>query len=151
MNLPNTYTAKITIGIVDDSQAYREALIYYFSQLNDIEIVLVAEDGLQFIQQLEKKQPQVVLLDHDMPNVNGMSALCQLRHIYPSIKFIMLTMFMEKALISSFIESGANSYLNKSASAEEIYKAIIKCSETDFYMNEWVSDALVSGIKNKPA
>ena len=55
MNLPSTYTPKITTGIVDDSQAYREALIYYFSQLDDIEIVLVAEDGLQFIQQLEKK------------------------------------------------------------------------------------------------
>ena len=149
MNLSNPNQQKITIGIVDDSHPYREALKYYFSQLADIEIMFEANDGVQLIQSLKKMQPQVVLLDLDMPNVDGMVALSQLRNIYPSIKFIMLTMYTEKALISSFIAKGANSYLNKTADAEEIYTAIKRCCETDFYMNEWISDALVHNVKNR--
>jgi DNA-binding NarL/FixJ family response regulator len=138
---------KITLAIVDDSDTYREALVYYFTQLLDIEIIFECKDGLELIEEINKRQPQVVLLDVDMPRLNGMDALCSLRHKFPSVKFIMLTMYMEKALISSFIEHGANSYLNKSATAEEIYTAIVKCSEADFYMNDWIDEALVSKVK----
>ncbi len=140
---------KITIGIVDDSELYREALKYYFSQLEDIEIMFEAADGLQLVTSLKQKQPQVILLDMDMPNLDGITALQQLRDLYPSIKFIILTMYMEKSIIWSFMANGANSYLNKSADAEEIYNAIVKCCETDFYMNDWISDALVAGVRNK--
>jgi two-component system, NarL family, response regulator DegU len=140
---------KITLGIVDDSKPYREALFYYFSQLPDIEVVFECIDGRELIAEIENIQPQAILLDIDMPDVDGMTALKLLRHTYPSVKFIVLTMFMEKALISSYIEAGANSYLNKSATAEEIYTAIVKCCEADFYMNEWISDALVSKVKRR--
>jgi DNA-binding NarL/FixJ family response regulator len=144
---PNRH--KITIGIVDDSVPYREALRYYFSQLNDIEIVFEAADGLQLVENLKTQQPQVILLDMDMPNLDGINALKQLRDHYPSIKFIILTMYLEKSIIWSFMANGANSYLNKSADAEEIYTAIINCCEADFYMNDWINDALVHNVKNK--
>jgi DNA-binding NarL/FixJ family response regulator len=140
---------KITIGIVDDSELYRGALRYYFSQLEDIEIMFEAADGLQLVTSLKQMQPQVILLDMDMPNLDGITALKQLRDQYPSIKFIILTMYLEKSIIWSFMASGANSYLNKSADAEEIYNAIVKCCETDFYMNDWISDALIAGVRNK--
>jgi DNA-binding NarL/FixJ family response regulator len=149
MNLPKPNQHKITIGIVDDSEPYREALKYYFSQLDDIEILFEAEDGLQLVKNLKEQQPQVILLDMDMPNLDGIKALTQLRDQYPSIKFIILTMYHEKSIIWSFMANGANSYLNKSADAEEIYTAIIKCCEADFYMNDWINDALVATVKNK--
>jgi DNA-binding NarL/FixJ family response regulator len=149
MNLPKPKQHKITIGIVDDSEPYREALKYYFSQLDDIEILFEAEDGLQLVKNLKEQQPQVILLDMDMPNLDGIKALTQLRDQYPSIKFIILTMYHEKSIIWSFMANGANSYLNKSADAEEIYTAIIKCCEADFYMNDWINDALVATVKNK--
>jgi DNA-binding NarL/FixJ family response regulator len=138
----------ITIAIVDDSHPYREALSYYFSQLDDIEILFEASDGLELIEHLKTQQPQVILLDMDMPNLNGLETLNQLRDEYPSIKFIILTMYNEKSVIWSFLANGANSYLNKSANAEEIYTAIVKCCDADFYMNDWINDALVSKVKN---
>jgi DNA-binding NarL/FixJ family response regulator len=144
-------TQKITIAIVDDSYPYREALSYYFSQLDDIEILFEASDGLELIENLKTKQPQVILLDMDMPNLNGLETLNKLRDEYPSIKFIILTMYNEKSVIWSFIANGANSYLNKSADAEEIYTAIVKCCDADFYMNDWINDALVSKVKNTSA
>lgn len=140
---------KITIAIVDDSKPYREALVYYFSDLSDVEILFEASDGLQLIEHLKKQQPQVILLDMDMPNMNGLATLNHLRDEYPSIKFIILTMYNEKSVIWSFLANGANSYLNKSANAEEIYKAIVECSESDFYMNNWINDALIYKVKNK--
>ncbi len=149
MNLQRPNQHKITLGIVDDSGPYREALKYYFSQLDDIEIMFEAADGLQLIENLKEQQPQVILLDMDMPNLDGINALTQLRDQYPSIKFIILTMYHEKSIIWSFMANGANSYLNKSADAEEIYTAIIKCCEADFYMNDWINDALVATVKNK--
>jgi DNA-binding NarL/FixJ family response regulator len=138
----------ITIAIVDDSYPYREALSYYFSQLDDIEILFEASDGLELIENLKTQQPQVILLDMDMPNLNGLETLNKLRDEYPSIKFIILTMYNEKSVIWSFLANGANSYLNKSADAEEIYTAIVKCCDADFYMNDWINDALVSKVKN---
>ncbi len=147
MNIPDTAPTKITIGIADDSDTYREALRFYLSGLADITVLFEVSDGAALVKRLETDQPQVVLLDIDMPNMDGMQALVKIRNLYPSIKFIMLTMFMEKALISACIENGANSYLNKMASPEEIYAAIIKCCEADFYMNEWISEALVSNVK----
>jgi DNA-binding NarL/FixJ family response regulator len=149
MNLIIPSRHKITIGIVDDSELYREALRYYFSQLDDIEILFEAADGLQLVTSLIEKQPQVILLDMDMPNLDGITALKQLRDQYPYIKFIILTMYHEKSIIWSFMANGANSYLNKSADAEEIYNAIVKCWETDFYMNDWITDALVATVRNK--
>jgi DNA-binding NarL/FixJ family response regulator len=140
---------KTTIAIVDDSEPYREALVYYFSQLSDIEILFEASDGLQLIENLKTKQPQVILLDMDMPKLDGLKTLNQLRDEYPSIKFIILTMYNEKSVIWSFLANGANSYLNKSANAEEIHKAINACCDTDFYMNDWINDALVYKVKNK--
>jgi DNA-binding NarL/FixJ family response regulator len=141
----------ITIAIVDDNKPYREALVYYFSQLDNIEILFEATDGLELIENLQTKTklPQVILLDMDMPNMNGLQTLSKLRDEYPSIKFIMLTMYNEKSIIWSFLANGANSYLNKSADGKEIYEAIIKCTENDFYMNEWINEALVSNVKNK--
>jgi DNA-binding NarL/FixJ family response regulator len=148
MNEPATSSPKILVGIADDSDTYREALRFYLSGLNDVSVLFEVSDGAELIKKLETHQPQVVLLDLDMPNVDGMQALIQIRDLYPSVKFIMLTMFMEKALISACIENGANSYLNKMASPEEIYAAIIKCCEADFYMNDWISEALVSNVKH---
>ncbi len=144
-------TQKITIAIVDDSDPYREALSYYFSQLDDIEILFEASDGLELIKNLKTKQPQVILLDMDMPNLNGLETLNKLRDEYPSIKFIILTMYNEKSVIWSFLANGANSYLNKSADAEEIYTAIVKCCDADFYMNDWINDALVTKVKHTSA
>ncbi len=138
---------KITIALVDDSDPYRGALSYYFSQLDDIEILFEASDGLDLIENLKTMQPQVILLDMDMPNLNGLETLNKLRDEYPSIKFIILTMYNEKSVIWSFLANGANSYLNKSADAEEIYTAIVKCCDADFYMNDWINDALVNKVK----
>ncbi len=143
----NATSQIVSIAIVDDSDPYREALSYYFSQLDDIEILFEATDGLELIENLKTKQPQVILLDMDMPNMNGLETLNELRDKYPYIKFIILTMYNEKSVIWSFLANGANSYLNKSADAEEIYTAIMKCCETDFYMNDWINDALINRVK----
>ena len=99
---------KITIGIVDDNETYRAALCNYFKHLDDMEVILEATDGLQLIEKLKIQQPDVILLDMAMPNMDGMETLKQLRDIYQGIKFIMLTVYMEKALINSFIKNGAN-------------------------------------------
>jgi DNA-binding NarL/FixJ family response regulator len=147
MSLLNT--TKITIAIVDDNDSYRDALLYYFNQLDDVEVLFEATNGLQLKKKLNEVQPHVILLDMEMPHLSGMETLQLLRSQYPSIKFIMLTMFTEEALINAFLENGANSYLNKSATGREIYTAILNCYYDDFWMNNWIENALISQVKKR--
>jgi DNA-binding NarL/FixJ family response regulator len=141
---------KISIGIVDDSAEYREALVFYLSKLLDIEIQFEANNGIELIAQLKKHHPQVVLLDVEMPGMDGLKALKLLRDQYPSIKFVMLTLHEDEAIVNSFLAVGANAYLTKSVEPAEIYSAIINCTTNDFYMNELVSSVLLKKIKKQP-
>jgi DNA-binding NarL/FixJ family response regulator len=141
--------AQISICIVDDSVMYRDALVSFFKTHPKINILFEASNGLELVKKLRKNHPQVVLLDMEMPVMDGMQALKVLRDKYPSIKFIVLTMHAEKLLINNFLALGANSYLNKEATPQEIYEAIENCYYNDFHINQLMTKAIMHKIKKK--
>jgi DNA-binding NarL/FixJ family response regulator len=145
--MQNSVVNKISICIVDDSPIYTIALVSYLKKLPNIEILFKAKTGLELIEKLKTHKPHVILLDMQMPDMDGMETLRKLRDEYPSVKFIMLTMHDEAELINSFLLNGANTYLSKTVLPKEIYEAIVTCYNSDFYMNNWVSNALVKGVK----
>jgi DNA-binding NarL/FixJ family response regulator len=139
----------ISIGIVDDSSIYRDALVSFFKTVPTIKILFEAENGIDLEKKLKLDHPQVILLDLNMPKMDGMKTLKRLRDKFPSIKFIILTMNEEENMINSFLSLGANSYLNKSASPDEIYNAIVNCYNNDFYLNSIMSNAIKHRMKKK--
>ena len=123
----------IRIAIADDKQINRttvkEKIIYF----KEIELVLEAKNGHDFLEQLKllptNKRPQVVLMDLEMPVMDGIQAISMASSAYPDIKFIVLTVFEDNEKIFEAIKAGAGGYLLKDDSAVNIIDAITNVVE----------------------
>lgn len=122
------------IAIVDDKTYLRKSLKEKLSSIeNDISIIMEANDGISFLEQIKtvNPKPDVVLMDIEMPGLNGIETVQRSYPIYPSIKFIMLTVFDDDEKIFNAIKAGAHGYLLKEESAQNILDAIYQVYEDE--------------------
>lgn len=115
------------IGIVDDKQYLRNSLKEKLASVeNDFSIVLEANDGSDFLIQIKsmKQKPDVVLMDIEMNELNGIETVQIAASLYPAVKFIMLTVFDDDERIFNAIKAGAHGYLLKEESAQNIIDAV---------------------------
>jgi len=115
---------KIKIIIVDDHKVLREGYISMLKEESNFKIIGDVNNGLELIETLQFNQPDLILLDIEMPLMNGYQALEIIKETYPTIKVIIISMYSSDLLTYDFIIKGANSFINKSGSIEEIIKAI---------------------------
>ncbi|MHA0856939.1 response regulator transcription factor [Paenibacillus sp. CMAA1364] len=115
---------KITIVIADDQMLTREGLRTILDLEEDIEVVGVAKNGEEVCEIVELLQPDLVLLDIQMPVMNGISALKQIKQRFPNMSVLILTTFIETAYIVEGMAHGANGYLLKDMDADNMIKAI---------------------------
>jgi len=106
--------------IVDDDALIRESLSLTLALEDDINVVGVAEDGRVALVLCEKLQPDVVLMDIRMPNIDGIGATRLIKERFPTIKIMMLTTFADKANIQQALSAGADGYLLKTDETESI-------------------------------
>ena len=83
--------------------------------------------------------------------MDGLTALPEIKKLYPDIKVIMLSFLNDHSVISKMMEMGANSYITKESGAELIYEAIRGVYENDFHFNDLTNKALLSGLRTKPS
>ena len=116
----------ISIAIVDDKPINRQTVKDKLIDQIGILIVFEAKNGLDFLEKLKLAsiKPDVVLMDLEMPEMNGIEAISIATAAYPSIKFIVLTVFEENDKIFEAIKAGASGYLLKEDSAIHIVDAI---------------------------
>ncbi len=114
----------IKVLITDDHPVVREGLSAMLNKEPDIQVVGEAENGTEAIDKAKELQPDVVLMDLRMPEVDGVEAMRQIRAADPGIKFIVLTTYDNDEYIFKGIEAGARAYLLKDAPREELFKAI---------------------------
>ena len=115
------------IGIVDDKKYLRSSFKEKLASVeNDLEIILEADDGTDFLKKLKlaKKIPDVVLMDLEMTELNGIEAIRIAAPLFPTVKFIMLTVFDDDEKIFNAIKAGAHGYLLKEESALNIIDAV---------------------------
>ncbi len=115
---------KIKILIADDHPVVREGLSAMLSKEYDIQVVGEAENGTEAIKKASELQPDVVLMDLRMPELDGVEAMRQIRVKNPEMKFIVLTTYDNDEYIFKGIEAGARAYLLKDAPREELFEAI---------------------------
>lgn len=139
----------IRVAIADDHPLYRAGVKAYLSNRKDIQMVAEAENGKQLLGLLRNIQPDVVLLDHNMPIMDGPSTLSEIKKLYPRVKVIILSMYSDHSRISQMMEIGANSYVTKESGPEQVYEAIIAVYEQDFFFDERINKAMLSGLRNK--
>jgi DNA-binding NarL/FixJ family response regulator len=119
--------AKIRIGIVDDHSLFKAAIKKILSSNHDLEFVIDADNGLDLLEQLQKGQPDVLLLDLIMSVMDGLTVLPIIKKKYPSIKVIILSLYDDKELMTELLRSGASSYISKNDSPTYMYSRISAC------------------------
>ncbi|NLR57985.1 response regulator transcription factor [Chitinophaga polysaccharea] len=141
--------AHIKVAIADDHKIFRSGVINTLIPYENIRFIFEADDGLHLLQTMETQQPDVILMDLKMPNMDGIEATIKVKEKYPDVKIIILTMYEDDNFIVHLVENGANAYLLKNAEPEEIYEAICTTFEKGFYFNENVNLALLKKVLHK--
>jgi len=139
----------IKVVIADDHALFRAGVKTALSIKKDVELIAEADNGMQLLNLLRHIEPDVVLLDIQMPIMDGIATLREIRKLYPNVKVIILSMHNDHSMISKLMEIGANSYLTKNSDSETIYSAIKTCYEQEFYFNELTNKALLSGLRSR--
>jgi DNA-binding NarL/FixJ family response regulator len=142
-------TGAIKVAIADDHTLFRAGVRTALSIKKDVELIAEADNGMQLLNLLKHLEPDVILLDIQMPIMDGIQTLPEIRKLYPHVKVIILSMHNDQSMISKLMEIGANSYLTKNSDSETIYQAIKTCYEQEFFFNELTNKALLSGLRTK--
>jgi len=141
----------IKVIIADDHALFRQGVKAALSIKKDVELIAEADNGMQLLNLLRHLEPDVILLDIQMPIMDGIATLPEIRKVYPQVKVIILSMHNDHSMISKLMEIGANSYLTKNTDSENIYNAIKTCYEQGFYFNELTNKALLTGLRTRRA
>lgn len=124
----------IQIAVVDDKLSNRKVITDKLQRSNKFTIVLEARDGQDFLEGIKNlpvnQQPHIVLMDLEMPHVDGVTAIASASSLYPSIKFVVLTIFDDDDKIFRAIKAGACGYLLKEESSEIISNMLINLWES---------------------
>ena len=119
-----TFSEEIRILIVDDHTVVRDGLNALLSAERGMQVVGVAGDGDAAIQLVGELRPDIILLDLVMPRVDGVEATLQIKRDHPEVKILVLTSFGEDHQVFAAIKAGANGYLMKDTSTDELIQAV---------------------------
>ncbi|WP_396189016.1 response regulator [Flavobacterium sp.] len=125
----------IKIALVDDHQLFRKSLSLLLNSSDAFEIVYDSDDGLHFIAYAQSNVIDVVLLDIQMPKLNGFEVCKRLKVINPEIKILIISQLTSKEVIHYVMECGANGFCSKNTSPEHLEIAIHKIMEHDYYFD----------------
>lgn len=139
---------KINIGITDDQLLFRKGMISLLEKCKGFKVLWEAAGGLEAVSQLSgmAAQTDILLLDLSMPGMNGMETMQLIKERFPALKVIILSLHEEERFIIRLIELGANSYLVKNATPEEVEKTIRITFERGFYFNDDISKVLYNHL-----
>jgi len=112
------------ILVVDDHSLMRDGLCRLLSLEPTFNIIDQASNGLEAIERVQQEQPDVILMDINMPKLNGIDATKEIHKLYPEIKVIALTVCEQDDQVFEFIRAGASGYILKDAQAEVLIDAV---------------------------
>jgi DNA-binding NarL/FixJ family response regulator len=139
----------IRVALADDHKIFRDGIKMALRDRDYIKILWEAEDGKDMMHKLRIKQPDVLLMDIRMPEIDGVNAIKLIRKEYEDLKIVILSMYDDQEIITRMMEMGSNAYLTKTSDPDEIYQAILSVMNEDFYFNDLVNTAVLLRLQNK--
>jgi len=132
----------IQILIADDHQMFREGMRSLINGIDQMQVVGEAASGLETIDFLKENVTDIVLLDYNMPDLTGLESIIEIRKQKIDVKIIMLTMHNKREIIRDVLAAGADGYLLKDSSREQLIEAITEVQSGESYFVDDVKDSL---------
>jgi DNA-binding NarL/FixJ family response regulator len=139
---------KMKVIIVEDHAIFREGLKRVISEMDDVELIGEAENGAMFLEMLKKATPDVVLMDIQMPVMDGIEATEKALKIDPSLKILVISMFGEEEYVYSMVEKGVSGFILKTSGIQDLERAIKKISNGQQYYSEEIMGLLVKKVRS---
>jgi two-component system nitrate/nitrite response regulator NarL len=138
---------KVRVVVADDHPLYREGVVRALVATGQIEVIAEAENGRQALQQIEEHEPQVVVLDYKLPELDGLQVTHAIVRDALPTRVLMLSAFTESGIVYKALEAGVAGYLPKEARREQIADAVLACARGEHVVPPEVAAGLVSEIR----
>ncbi|GAA3642901.1 response regulator transcription factor [Microlunatus ginsengisoli] len=142
----------VTVLIADDQKIIRDGLALILGLLDGVSVIGTAIDGRDAVRQATAVRPDVVLMDLDMPAMNGVEATRRLAAGNPPCRVVVLTTYLDDDWVYRAIDAGARGYLTKDATPEEIRDAVVTVASGEAHLEPRVQrrllDLLATGARN---
>jgi two-component system, NarL family, invasion response regulator UvrY len=136
-----------SVALVDDHTLLRQGLASLVNSFQGYKVVFEADNGKQFIEKMDPANaPEVVLLDINMPLMDGFQTATWLSQHHPSVKILALSMSDEEHVIIKMLESGAHGYILKNSTPDELQQALNAVITKGYYINDIVGTNLISSL-----
>jgi DNA-binding NarL/FixJ family response regulator len=139
-------TAPLRVLIADDQRVVRDGLVMLVGLIDGLQVVGTAANGAEAIALTESERPDVVLMDLQMPEVDGAEATRRIRGSSPETQVLVLTTYADDASLFPALQAGARGYLTKDASAEEIEQAIRAVAEGRTHLEAAIQARLIAAV-----
>ena len=136
----------LRIAIVDDHQLFRKSLSLLISTFDGIQVVIEANNGKEFIETLEDTPIDLVLLDIQMPEMDGYETCKILHELHPDIKILIVSQLTTKESIHKIMDLGAHGYFTKNSNPDQLEFAIKSLSDKGFYFGMELGEVLREAI-----
>lgn len=138
---------KYTIAIVDDHQLIAKAITSLINRMDDYEVIYEAENGQELIRHFNLNMiPDIILLDVNMPKMDGYETSLWVKNNYPEVKILVLTMNDNEAAIVKMLRNGARGYILKDCKPSELKQALDAIVKKGFYYTEYITDKLIKSL-----
>ncbi|MCO5233828.1 MAG: response regulator transcription factor [Chitinophagales bacterium] len=138
----------IKLFVVDDHPIFIDGILGLLKDTPDFEIMGTANNGQEFLDKIKNNQPDIVLMDINMPIMDGIQATIELKTKFPKVKVIALTMFNDIRFIKEMLEIGAKGYVLKNILKDELIKAILTVAEGKPFLDSAVQEKVISSMSS---
>ena len=143
--------APIRVLLVDDHTVVRRGLRNFFDLLDDIEVVGEAANGREAVDQSQRLNPDVILMDLLMPELDGVGAIAAIKKDQPEVEIVAVTSFIEEEKVTTALEAGATGYLLKDAEADEVATAVRAAHAGETHLDPAVARLLAQRMRERKA
>lgn len=132
--------------LVDDHKLFRDGLKFVLSQIENMEVIAEASNGIEFLKLMEEHEADLVLMDISMPRMDGIESTSRAMELNPDFKIIALSMYCEEEYYYKMIQSGAKGFILKESGKEELERAIGEVMDGGSYFSQKLLTNIIMNI-----
>ncbi len=136
----------INVGIAEDQEIFRKGLIGLVESIPGMFITAEAKNGLELLTFMQIRCPDVVILDYNMPVLNGIQTALEIKKKFHHVRVIILSMYSEEEIVLHALENGAHAFLSKDDDLEEIERAIKGVRSNNYFFNDRLSKVFLNQL-----